>query len=401
MTRARTRDPAEPSAVGEPDPAPAGVFDIESEAGIEQAPSPEDELEVPVVDPGDEELDGAEEPAGVAEADPAVAPAAVAPDVAPEWYRHESGRYVVGDPGRQLEIVPVPSKFDRPDTVVDGATIGSLAFRAASLRGLSHQQSGKTRQDAFGFQLSSNVAWLVGAVADGVSSGPRSHEAADIAVRRLTEVLARALDDVVVPEDPETWAKVLAGLPWQQAVDDASDAILAEASGQVRAAFVRQGQLDRAERMDTEGMPVGAAARVMATTAIAFVIATSGPGGAAPFAVLPAAGDSSALVLSDDGWHPLTAVKNEHAEIASSGVRPLPGRYEVSPVINVLEVGEALVVITDGVGDPLGAGTSSVGRFLAQAWSEPPDILEFAHHVGFLRRTFVDDRTAMVAWNAP
>lgn len=399
MTRSKTEGPTASTAATEP--ATAGVFDVEQENGAEGATDLDDELEVPAVDTADEDTEEMVEPAPAAAADPAEAPVPHTPDATNEWYRHESGRYVVGDPGRQLEIVPVLSKFDRPDTVLDGATVGSIVFRAASLRGLSHQQTGKTRQDAFGFQVTSNQAWLVGAVADGVSSGPRSHEAADIAVRRLTEVLARALDDVAVPDDADARQKVLADLPWQQAVTDASDAILAEATGQVRAAFVRQGQLDRAAQIDAEGMPVGAAARIMATTAIAFVIATSGANGAVPYAVLPAAGDTSALVLNDEGWHPITAVKNEHAEIASSSVRPLPGRYEVAPVIDVLDPGEALVVITDGVGDPLGAGTSSVGRFLGRSWAEPPDVLEFAHQVGFVRRTFVDDRTAMVAWNAP
>jgi hypothetical protein len=42
-----------------------------------------------------------------------------------------------------------------------------------------------------------------------------------------------------------------------------------------------------------------------------------------------------------------------------------------------------------------------VGAFLAGRWQEPPDPLEFAHHVGFYRKTFVDDRTAVVVWVAP
>jgi hypothetical protein len=55
--------------------------------------------------------------------------------------------------------------------------------------------------------------------------------------------------------------------------------------------------------------------------------------------------------------------------------------------------------MTDGIGDPLAAGTGEVGRFLTGVWSTPPASgLEFAAHVGFARRSFDDDRTAVAFW---
>ncbi|WP_068425013.1 hypothetical protein [Piscicoccus intestinalis] len=60
--------------------------------------------------------------------------------------------------------------------------------------------------------------------------------------------------------------------------------------------------------------------------------------------------------------------------------------------------GAALVLMTDGVGDPLGSGAGEVGTTLAQLWSRPPHPVEFAAQVAFGRKTFDDDRAALVVW---
>jgi hypothetical protein len=114
-----------------------------------------------------------------------------------------------------------------------------------------------------------------------------------------------------------------------------------------------------------------------------------------------AAGDSSALVLSEGRWHPITAVKNADADIASNVVRALPRHVQVDPLTGFLHQGEALAVISDGIGDPLGQGTGMVGRFLAAHWEQAPDALAFAGHASFYRKTFTDDRTAVMIWHRP
>jgi hypothetical protein len=94
-------------------------------------------------------------------------------------------------------------------------------------------------------------------------------------------------------------------------------------------------------------------------------------------------------------------VKNDGAEVASSGVSALPREVTVQPVAHELAPGEVLAVVTDGLGDPLGTGQGVVGRFLATMWSQPPDLLAFAQQAGFYRRSYTDDRTAAVLWIAP
>lgn len=51
------------------------------------------------------------------------------------------------------------------------------------MRGLSHRAYGKPRQDEYGYRLTSDGRFLVLCVADRLSSGSRSHMAAEVAVR--------------------------------------------------------------------------------------------------------------------------------------------------------------------------------------------------------------------------
>jgi hypothetical protein len=118
---------------------------------------------------------------------------------------------------------------------------------------------------------------------------------------------------------------------------------------------------------------------------------------------LMALGDTCAFVVSRDAWHPVTAVKNEGAEIASSATVALPYLPPGPVPVVDLSIGPdaALFLMTDGVGDPLGSGAGEVGDFLASVWTEPPDALLFAAQVGFARKSFDDDRTVVGLWPRP
>ena len=82
-------------------------------------------------------------------------------------------------------------------------------------------------------------------------------------------------------------------------------------------------------------------------------------------------------------------------------MRPLPGPIEPDVLDFVLAPSEALILVTDGVGDPLGDGTGELGQQLATRWAYPPTIDAFLLDVNFLRRTFDDDRTAVGVWVLP
>lgn len=320
----------------------------------------------------------------------------------PGWHRHESGRWVVGDPGSQLGFDAKPSNKvqARSDLSLDWAGHGALEYRAATIRGLAHFGDGKPRQDSCSVAFTPDRRWLVGCVADGVSSGSLSHVAADLACdmisRRITSSLGRLPDQSAPVEE---WATVAAGLDWQQGVDAASEAIRDKAMDEFVKGYRNRGDAAELQRLEENGLPYSSARTLMATTAIGFVVGTEyDHEGRVPFALTVAAGDSAALILSEGRWHPITHVKNAGAEVASSEVRPLPREGAVQPLGGFLHPGQALAVITDGIGDPLGSGRGVVGEFLAEQWERPPDPIAFANDIAFYRRTFVDDRTAVLIW---
>ena len=312
------------------------------------------------------------------------------PDVA--WGRHEDERWIVGDPGRQHEMVPYPANLatSRPDTTIDGANLGQIEYRAVSLRGFSHWGKREPRQDAYLLRISANGQWLVGCVADGVSQSKYAHMAADIACREITGHIVAALDEQLPVTAPDDWRKLAGELPWQQAVEQANAAMMAKASTGTR----ESGEAGPLDAHTVRG--------AMATTAVGFAVAAApAEDGQLPFTLAVAAGDSSALILYRGRWDPITAVKNAGSDVASNAVLALPRDVEVAPVTGFLPPGAALVVVTDGIGEPMGSGTGELGQFLAAHWSRPPDLFAFAAHAAFYRRGYTDDRTAVAVWHKP
>jgi hypothetical protein len=325
-----------------------------------------------------------------------------APKSREHWWRHPNGRWIIEDAGRQAEILALPAAGragTRPDTVIDGGRLNGITFRATSQRGLGHQQLGTPRQDAYLVRPTPDRRWLVGCVADGVSEAKLSHEAADMVCQETTSRLARALSDVVAVE-AAGWDDIAMGLPWQEAIDAASVAVSQAARQAVRERLVRGGDDDELREFDERAWGDDAARKVMSSTAVIFVVDTMvAPGAGHAAAIAVAAGDSAALLLSGGEWSPMSAVKNAGSIIASSAVEPLPRGVHVRPRAFFLESGQTLAVVTDGLGDPLGSGGGVVGSFLATMWRTPPDLLEFAQQVAFYRKTFTDDRTAVVIWS--
>jgi hypothetical protein len=306
-----------------------------------------------------------------------------------EWFRHGDGRWVVGDAGRQPQVrASAPTGAAPPDITLDGASVGAVVYRAASLRGLGHQERGEPRQDAYVVRASRDRRWLVGCVSDGVSAAVRAHVGAGIVCSRVTETVLAHLDASTPPTGPDEWARSVAEMPWKQAVEAANDGMLRSTAELLRRAGDRTVGFQEARVL-------------MAATAVAFVVDTEPSNdGDHPATVVNITGDSVGFLGAGDGWTALTTPKDLSGPFVSSAVHAMPAEVDVTPVVLRLQPGQFLVAMTDGLSDPLGAGKGVVGRFLAAQWVGPPDVLEFAQQVGFYRRTFVDDRTAVVVWPA-
>ncbi|MBP2333912.1 serine/threonine protein phosphatase PrpC [Saccharothrix coeruleofusca] len=310
------------------------------------------------------------------------------PAAAPAW-RGRVEQFEVGDPGRAAtRVVPVPdeSAWDRRDTVLDGVALKDggrrvvAELRAASVRGLAHRAYGTVRQDEYGYRRTPDGRYLVVGVADGVSAGALSHKAAVAAARRGVNMLVHALRTTA----PDR-------MPWP----DFLRAVAAEIEAIGRKRLAATGTAD------PHAVPLREVANLLATTVL-YAVVDLVPVAGAHEVHLVSVGDTSAWVLREGGrWEPQQAVKNDGAEVHSSSVQALPLLPAAlpPPVRTTVAPGEALVLVTDGVGDPLGHGAGAVGRFLAEVWAAPPASgLEFAAQAGFARRSYDDDRTAVALW---
>ena len=284
----------------------------------------------------------------------------------------------IGNPGDSFtQIRPLFGRtLDAPDTVLDGGRLGPFSVYAASVRGLSHRQSGAPRQDAYAVTTSKDEQWLVVTVADGVSSGRQSHRAAQMVARHATHQAARMLDGR---------ATGLTQTEWYDLFHKLSQQILSTGE----------------QRLKVSRSEVAAA---MATTVTVLVCPAEAEDGQRRVQVAWL-GDSPAWVIEADGtWSCLTEVKGAGQEVASSTTVALPQLPDDATKLPVRErcvsVHAVILAMSDGVGDPLGDGTGDVGQALARAWSGvPASALDFALQVGFGRKSYDDDRTVVGVWD--
>lgn len=268
----------------------------------------------------------------------------------------------IGDPGSAAaHIRPGVSTAPPcwPDTALDTARIAGLEIRAASVRGLLHRFEGTPRQDSYSFVWQQDPSALIVAVCDGLGSLNESHEAAALVAQHMAGALTR---DASSGE-----------LRWAEAFTTCSKAI--------------------DSRIDEHGGE-------MATTVVCACVTTLDEGGYR--AELAWVGDSAAYLLDASTWQVVGGtVKTVGAEgdPLSSSTRALPSAA-VRPSTNIVEFGSgtALLLMTDGVADPLGEGLGEVGEALASWWSSPPDTFTFGAQVDFARRSFDDDRTVVGVW---
>ncbi|MFG2915812.1 protein phosphatase 2C domain-containing protein [Kitasatospora sp. NPDC048298] len=281
-------------------------------------------------------------------------------------------RIAVGTPG--IEFEPRPPRqpaYDFPDTECDGWSTKALAVRFASVRGAKHRYYGRPRQDAARAALHQPTGAVAFAVADGVSAATSAElgaiEACRAALARTLHLLSASPGPVDFPDVARHAARRLR---------------------QVARWRLGGGEPDPAE-----------VSRLYATTLVTGVVH---PDPAGPVVELCRIGDSGAwlLDLPHGRYHPIFDPK-------SAGDAPLVGT-EVTPLPTVPDPIErtsvrltpqlALLIGTDGFGDPLGDGDGLVGALFADALAEPPTPLRLAHLLDFSRETFDDDRTLLVVW---
>jgi len=241
------------------------------------------------------------------------------------------------------------------DLAVTSCSTDSLEIRAASVRGFLHRARRAPRQDAFAVQQGNDGTVLV-VVCDGVGSLPLSERAAQLICDTLPDLYRASGDWTVAITQVNDLLRELQNK--EQAARGTSERLLAST---VTACRVRQGD----SRLELS---------------YAFV------------------GDSELWVLRDGTWSPVFGAEHNQDGLYSTSVRPIP---TTTPLIGSGEAtvdADAVFLFTDGVSVPLAMGPD-VQDALAGWWAVPPDPFSFASQVGFARRSFVDDRTAVGVWS--
>jgi serine/threonine protein phosphatase PrpC len=145
-----------------------------------------------------------------------------------------------------------------------------------------------------------------------------------------------------------------------------------------------------------------ASASELSTTFVVALVSASEAGAEVRLARV---GDSSAFILVKDRWDELFPGGAED-ELRGSVVGVLPlgsrGGDAVETASVLLPAGAALVLLSDGVADPLRDGPGTVAPALAEVLSGGPSgaltPLALADAADFSRRGCQDDRTILAVW---
>ena len=280
-----------------------------------------------------------------------------------------------------------------PDSVVDGAELGPLTVRAASVRGDSHRWRGECRQDALGVtrlgpagdgggagagrqDFAGTDALLLLAVADGVGSAPLSHRGSHAVVAGV----ARQLDGAAV---------------------ELADALRAGDGARFHALADRAVAAAAAELRASADGPASA----YATTFRALVVPLDPAVRVRGFLGV---GDGGLFRLRDRGWwnleHPATATPGTTpgTGVIDTGTAALPDAYQQvdARLLEPSEAGDVLVLCTDGFSGPL-AGEKEFREHVAEQWGHTagvPQPSDFLWHAQTRLKSYDDDRTVICLW---
>ncbi|MDT7787572.1 MAG: hypothetical protein QOF58_5991 [Pseudonocardiales bacterium] len=309
------------------------------------------------------------------QSDPAPPPAR---DVAVAEVRTRQSSFAAGDPAvmvppvlggtpdaarRPWHLQPEPAQ---PGVAADQVRIGDLDVRAASVVGPDHrcEEPADPRQDAYRIGRDARGAFLIVAVADGMSSAKRSDVGATVAVRAAVDLVRKEIDHGAQPEriDMRGIFKAVAGN-------------VAGAAKQL-----------------------GCTADQVLTALIVAVVPTTeaSPDGRRPV-WFASVGDVSAARRQDGSWRRLTG--SEKDGLDRNALDAFLPHHPDRVVLNRAEVssGGAIAVVTDGVSD-VWTDLPGAAAWFNQRWRMPPSLASFLLDVSYEAPGQVDDRTAVVVW---
>ncbi|WP_240661099.1 MULTISPECIES: protein phosphatase 2C domain-containing protein [unclassified Streptomyces] len=251
-----------------------------------------------------------------------------------------------------------------PAVLLDGAQVGRLTVRAASIRGDSHNWEGSCRQDSMTVTRVGppEAELLLLAVADGVGSAARSHEGSYHVTHRAALHLDREAENIhaALTARDEGELRAIANKAIAGAVSD-----------------LRIGQ-EHATTLHVLLVPVDAAVRGR---------------------VLFSVGDGGLFVLREGQWQETGPV--DEGSLLDTRTEALPHAYRsVKARLLYGDPGQVLLLGTDGITNPLTQKDPAFARHLARAWGGPavPSLSDFLWQAQTRIKSYDDDRTVICLW---
>lgn len=302
----------------------------------------------------------------------------------------QAGEIVIGDAGA---ITMTPRRMAKvrkdisytPIATVDMAQNGPVTAAAVSVRGLEHQDFSIFRQDATAFTVTADGRYVVGAIADGVSQGKDyAHLGADTAVKTCLRTVVDYLEA----------GTAMDRIPWADITDKVRSTLRRKAEGAFGpgnddAALVKQ---------------IGTTAEVLIVgTSPATAEHTGASANRERFLYVRAvlAGDGAGYVFSPLGIWPTGTTKQLRDGFKSNSVAPLPADPGAAyPLVTSdwIEEGEAVMIVTDGIGDDMLDGSTDVAGFLYRELASPVPPHRLLECVSYIRYQSGDDRSVFIVW---
>lgn len=259
----------------------------------------------------------------------------------------------------------LPVDSSQSGIAADEAFLGDLVVRAASVVGPSNRcdEPASPRQDAYKLGRDPSGAYLIVAIADGISSGARADLGAIVATASAVAFLRQAIIDKIP----------LHKLPVQKLFTSA------------------------AQYMMASGGERGFGPEDISATLITAVIPTAPSPDGTRTAWFGWLADPSAWQRTSDSWQRI-AGDTEMDSFENRLPRVLPFHpHQANGTTLTIPKGASIAMVTDGVGDAF-EDVDGANRWFAERWENPPPLASFILDVSYEARGCGDDRTAVVVW---
>jgi hypothetical protein len=269
-----------------------------------------------------------------------------------------------------------------PGCVADVIVHENLTIGVVAVRGLSHEENKKVRQDSVAFGVSADGRYLIGSIADGVSEAEFSHKGSYYATQKIVKSIRKKLDEGFHPEN----------LPWEDITNHVRNELRARGKRTFKITEDVQDQ-----ELDSQ------LAKVIGTTAEVLIIDSKKINDQVSCIRASLAGDGYSFIISNDSMTLLGSGKETPSGdfVLNEKVRALPKdpgpKY---PLINQVTISknEAIFITSDGIGDDISKPDLGIDAYLCDKLAKPVPAYELLKITSYLAFQSHDDRSMIIVW---